>query len=81
MTDDRYWFLKPPEEIKKMRDALPKVHSPISEEFMRILRKAEPREVDIDFVESFLDYLVAQDIHPDDIALAMNDARIDWEIE
>jgi hypothetical protein len=78
MSDDPYWFLKPPAEIEKMRKALPPVFSDSTQAFIDAYKKADSRGVGMEFVEAFLGYMNKPE---SDIMLALEFAEEDWEIE
>ena len=57
MTDDIYWFLKPPAEIKKLIDDLPPQSTPDADHLLNAIQCAHEKECMKPFIQSVIDYV------------------------
>lgn len=69
--DDAFWFLKTPEEIKKMQDNLPPMEFPLGEKLLTALEQAKGKE------KEFLDTVLLYTGHPKDVIIQLIDAALD----
>ncbi len=76
-VDDTYWFLKPQEEIAKMRDSLPVVYTTATEEFLCMLVIARARNLDKEFIDAFFGYIQVKE---PDLLESMKTAAEDWDL-